>query len=440
MKEDFKDILRKQLQDFESQDIPAGLWEGIEEGLDAPRRVVPLWRRFGRRFQVAASVLLLVGLGLGVWVFGTSTFDKLPDQGDLSLRPGEVAGVSEDAVPGLEEEMVIPEERLVVDARQTKPVWPVERIRSRTTLAQADATYNENEDENENGALQIALNQSKGNDDDNESLASLRNQETESLEPMPGRDALSLHPSSSLENRQKIRGSRFSVQLSAAQVPQGTRGNMLGYLALCEAGLPTDRPVFQTRGRTMSEMEYLAFSNAGKDLQPLTNTTYAQPVQVGLSMGYALGERWGLNAGLVYTRLKSTLTSGSGQSFFTNDQRLDYLGVPVSLTYSFLRHRNLRLYASGGGMVEFGVGGNVDVAVVVNSQLISQDSYRLHDLPVQFSVLGSAGAEYSFFKGLGLFAEPGISYHFRDHSDISSIYKAHPLNFNLQLGLRWRIE
>lgn len=435
MKEDFEDILRKQLQDFESQDIPADLWEGIEEGLDAPRRVVPLWRRFGRRFQVAACVLLLVGLGLGVWVLGTSTFDKLPDQGDLSLRPSEVAEVSEDAVPGLEE-MVIPEEHLVADVRLTKPVRPVERIRSRTTLAQTDATYNENE----NGALQIALNQSKGNDEGNESLASLRNQETESLEPMPGRDASSLRPSSSQENRQKSLGSRFSVQLSAAQVPQGTRGNMLGYLALCEAGLPTDRPAFQTRGRTMSEMEYLAFSNAGKDLQPLTNTTYAQPVQVGLSVGYALDERWGLNAGLVYTRLKSTLTSGSDLSFFTNDQRLDYLGVPVSLTYSFLRHRNLRLYASGGGMVEFGVGGNVDVAVVVNSLLISQDSYRLHDLPVQFSVLGSAGAEYSFFKGLGLFAEPGISYHFRDHSDISSIYKAHPLNFNLQLGLRWRIE
>lgn len=432
MKEDFEDILRKQLQDFESQDVPAGLWEGIEEGLDAPRRVVPLSKRFGRRLQVAACVLLLVGLGLGAWVFGTGSFAPMQDQGDQSLRPSEVTGVREDAVPGLGEETVIPKEHPVADVLLKKPVRPAERMRRKSPLTQTDAAHNDDD------VLQPVLSQSKGYDD--EPSASLGNQETESLEPMPGRDAPSLRPSSFQENRQRSRGSRFSVQLSAAQVPQDTRSNMLGYLALCEAGLPTDRPVFHTRRRPMSEMEYLAFSNADKDLQPLTNTTYTQPVQVGLSVGYALNERWGLNVGVVYTRLKSTLTSGSDLSFFTNDQRLDYLGVPVSLNYSFLRHRNLRLYASGGGMVESGMGGNVDVAVVVNSQLISQDSYRLHDLPVQFSVLGSAGAEYSFFKGLGLFAEPGLSYHFRDHSDISSIYKAHPLNFNLQLGLRWRIE
>ena len=361
----------------------------------------------------------------------------MPDQGDLSLRPNEVAEVSEDTMPGMGEKIVIPEEHPVADVLQTKPVRLIERVRRRTTLARADATYNDDGN--------VVIRYADDNDalrhvDDNEPLVSFGNQETESIKPMPGRDVPSVRPSFSQENSQKSRGSRFSVQLSTAQVPQGTRGSMLGYLALCEVGMPSDRPVFRTRIRTMSEMEYLAFSNADKDLQPLTNTTYAQPVQVGLSVGYALDERWGLNTGMVYTRLKSTLTSGSDLSFFTNDQRLDYLGVPISLTYIFLRHRNLRLYASGGCMVEFGVGGNVDVAVVVNSQLISQDSYRLHNLPVHFSVLGSAGAEYSFFKDLGLFVEPGVSYHFRDHSNISSIYKVHPLNFNLQLGLRWRIE
>ena len=125
--------------------------------------------------------------------------------------------------------------------------------------------------------------------------------------------------------------------------------------------------------------------------------------------------------GVSYSRLNSTLTSGSDHSYYTNDQRIDYLGIPVNVSYNIVKTGNLRVYVSAGEMTEFGLSGNVDVRTVRNNRQTSFTENKIDDIPIQFSVSSAAGIEYSFYKGIGVFAEPGISYHFRDHSDISTI-------------------
>ena len=39
-----------------------------------------------------------------------------------------------------------------------------------------------------------------------------------------------------------------------------------------------------------------------------------------------------------------------------------------------------------------------------------------------------------------LYAEPGIGYYFNDGSSTPTIYKDHPLNFNLSLGIRFNLK
>ena len=60
--------------------------------------------------------------------------------------------------------------------------------------------------------------------------------------------------------------------------------------------------------------------------------------------------------------------------------------------------------------------------------------------PLQWSVSAAAGAQVNFTKHLGLYAEPGIAYYFDDGSQIETIRKEHPINFNLQFGLRFSLE
>ena len=58
----------------------------------------------------------------------------------------------------------------------------------------------------------------------------------------------------------------------------------------------------------------------------------------------------------------------------------------------------------------------------------------------QLSVNAAIGAEYKLYDRLSVFAEPGVSYYFDNGSDLTSIYKDRPTNFNLNVGLRFCIN
>lgn len=421
MKEEFEDILRQQLEGFESEDFPAGLWEGIEQKLDAPK-VVPLWKKLS---AVAASVLILGGIGVGLVIDNDA---KEPQQmAEHASKPHTEVTESNETAYNVADELPAKEPLLAVSAHK------------QVALAHDDANKEAEEEQ------LTALHQQ---DVTNEGAVVTNDINDESTKPRTTDNSYSRNIDTSKGRTPEPSDypvitsskSRVSVKLYASQMPQGDDNNMKGYLALSSAGMPGEHSPVMMFAPMPSLMDKLFFANANKNEEPVTNSTYAQPVRIGLSVGYDLNSRWGMNLGVVYTKLNSTLKSGGNESFFTNDQHLNYIGIPVNISYNLLQTSHLRVYASAGEMTEFGTGGDVDVVMVTNNRIVSRERNELHDLPVQFSVNASAGAEYSFYHGLGVFAEPGVSYHFRDHSDISSIYKVHPLNFNLQIGLRWIIN
>ena len=59
--------------------------------------------------------------------------------------------------------------------------------------------------------------------------------------------------------------------------------------------------------------------------------------------------------------------------------------------------------------------------------------------PLQWSVNASAGVQFRLTKFMGVYAEPGIAYYFDDGSEIKTIYKEKPVNFNLNLGVRFEL-
>ena len=56
--------------------------------------------------------------------------------------------------------------------------------------------------------------------------------------------------------------------------------------------------------------------------------------------------------------------------------------------------------------------------------------------PLQFSVSGAVGAQLNATKRVGVYVEPGVAYYFDDGSDIQTIRKENPFNFNIQAGIR----
>lgn len=145
---------------------------------------------------------------------------------------------------------------------------------------------------------------------------------------------------------------------------------------------------------------------------------HSQPVRFGLSFRYRLNDRWSVESGLSYTRLSSDITVTEDGVTTMTEQRLNYIGVPLNISYELWKSNHFGLYISAGGAIE----------------------KRLDASPWQFSLDGAIGAEYKLTNVFSIYAEPGIGYYFKDGSVTPTIYKDHPLNFNLNLGLRFKLK
>ena len=85
------------------------------------------------------------------------------------------------------------------------------------------------------------------------------------------------------------------------------------------------------------------------------------------------------------------------------------------------------------------VSGNLETVTVTNGGNRTSENTSLDVDPLQWSVTAAAGAQVNFTSRFGLYLEPGIAYYFDDYSGVETIRKEHPINFNLQLGLRFNL-
>ena len=147
-----------------------------------------------------------------------------------------------------------------------------------------------------------------------------------------------------------------------------------------------------------------------------TDTRHHRPVRMSLTFHMPLGGIFGVETGASYTLLRSTVTTTSGSTVNRNIQTLKYLGIPVNLTAGLYGNDWCRLYLSGGGMAEKCVSGEIK--------------------PLLWSLNAAAGAQINLGRSLGIYAEPGLSYHFDDGSPVRTIYKDRPLDFMMTIGAR----
>jgi len=177
-----------------------------------------------------------------------------------------------------------------------------------------------------------------------------------------------------------------------------------------------------------------------RGMEITTDIKHRQPIKAGVSFTYKLNERLGLGTGLSYTNLASDIRSGSEAHYFTGEQVLHYIGVPLNVSYDVFQWKRLSLYASAGILAEKCVSSKLTTDYTVDNIKSETETENLHTKPFQFSVNASAGIQLNITDLVGVYAEPGFSYYFNDGTDIQTIYKDKPLNLNLNLGLRFTIR
>lgn len=176
--------------------------------------------------------------------------------------------------------------------------------------------------------------------------------------------------------------------------------------------------------------------------QPEVQEEYSHkiPVKVRLTARYNITGRLGVETGLTYSILSSSVKIGNsetGKNWSTGSQTLHYLGIPLNISFNILNSRYVNIYVTGGGMMEKSISGSIKTDEYVDGKFARTLKTNISPKGLQWSVNAAAGIQANILPQLGFFVEPGVSHHFKNGSRVRSIYTDKPTDFSLGFGLRY---
>lgn len=426
MKTNWQKDIHDRLGSYE-KDAPEGLWEGISRRMpklndggmltDKPQRTAKfrMWRVAG--VAVAASVALVIGYNF----LGNDTKDNINIPTNTTKHPNILASNKK---PIGNEPTGVCAEQATHSADDLLSEQPklYKAYTEQPTLASAstetdvkEISSKEENSKKENGQTEVKPEKRE----DNRMLR--KNQD----------DALLAYNDVTERSGSTDAPSRWSVSTGAmgGLGASGTTTAYGDYLVLSCPG------VMDTKDSPMLDM-----SSVNRDEETKTEYEHHLPIRIGLSVAYALTDRLSISSGLTYTRLSSDIKDASRESKYIGEQRLHYVGIPVNVSYKVASSRWISLYGTAGVLAEKCVSGTTDEGYVENNTMKYTNTHDISSKPLQMSVNAGVGIQFDFIDNVGIYAEPGLSYYFDDGSALQTIYKEKPLNFNLNVGVRFKLE
>lgn len=432
MKTNWQKDIHDRLGSYE-KDAPEGLWEGISRRMpklndggmltDKPQRTAKfrMWRVAG--VAAAASVALVIGYNF----LGNDTKDNINIPTNTTKHPNMLAsnkkplgneptGVCAEQATHSADDLLSEQPKLAKASTEQ----PTLASASTETDVKEISSKEENSKEEENSKKENGQ-------------AEVKPEKREDSYVLPHNPDNNLLAFNDMKERRgdEDAPSRWSVSTGAmgGLGASGTTTAYGDYLVLsCPGGADTkDSPM-------------LDMSSVNRDVETKTEYEHHLPIRIGLSVAYALTDRLSISSGLTYTRLSSDIKDASRESKYIGEQRLHYVGIPVNVSYKVASFRWLGLYGTAGVLAEKCVSGTTDEGYVENNTMKYTNTHDISSKPLQMSVNAGVGIQFDFIDNVGIYAEPGLSYYFDDGSALQTIYKEKPLNFNLNVGVRFKLS
>lgn len=426
MKTNWQKDIHDRLGSYE-KDAPEGLWEGISRELpklndggmltDKPQRTAKfrMWRVAG--VAAAASVAIVIGYSF----LGNSAKDNIniatntpkhPNMLASNKKPlgNEPTGVCADQATHSADDLLSEQPKLA-NASTEQP-----------TLASAST---------ETDVKEISSKEENSKEENKQTETKPAKREDSYVLPHnPDNNLLAFNDMTEKRGDEDA-PSRWSVS-TGAMGGLGASGTTIAYgdhLVLSSPGVADTKD---------SPMLYMNTIN--RDIETKTEYDHHLPIRIGLSVAYALTDRMSISSGLTYTRLSSDIKDASRESKYIGEQRLHYVGIPVNVSYKVASSRWISLYGTAGVLAEKCVSGTTDEGYVENNTMKYTNTQDISSKPLQMSVNAGVGIQFDFIDNVGIYAEPGLSYYFDDGSALQTIYKEKPLNFNLNVGVRFKLS
>lgn len=446
MKTNWQKDIHDRLGSYE-KDAPEGLWEGISRKLPKlndgvmlthkPQRTAKfrMWRVAG--VAAAASVALVIGYSF----LGNSAKDNINIATNTPKHPNMLAsnkkslgneptGVcAEQATHSADD--LLSEQPVLASASMEQPVL-ASASTEQPTLANAstetDVKVISSKEEN-SSKEEYSKKEENGKENEQAEVKPEKREDNRMLRKNQD-DALLAYNDLTERRGSADAPSRWSVSTGAmgGLGASGTTTAYGDYLVLASPG------VMDAKDSPMLDM-----NTVNRDVEQKTEYDHHLPIRIGLSVAYALTDRLSISSGLTYTRLSSDIKDASRESKYIGEQRLHYVGIPVNVSYKVASFRWLGLYGTAGVLAEKCVSGTTDEGYVENNTMKYTNTQDISSKPLQMSVNAGVGIQFDFIDNVGIYAEPGLSYYFDDGSALQTIYKEKPLNFNLNVGVRFKL-
>ena len=395
-------LMMRSILDDGVEEVPAGVWEAVSEGLAKASRkktVVLMWKRAAVGFGVAAA------LATGLVLNHGGNESMIPQQDDM------IAVVESDPMdnPSSEDD-AFATDVMIAEVRNVKHQAP-----TMAKVVDEKSASSDNPNVPEVG----------------ESLTDSEPEDIQVVQDEPvakaGNDDLTYRfkeeyePSDWVEEKERDKVGT-SLVISGIAGTNGTQTRPGGAGMLRQPSISSAPPKTGVK-------------------ETSTRSIYGIPLSFGAGVKVDLNEKWSLGAGFNYTlltrRFYGSYTKVNEQGSIEMNIQTDirntqnYVGVPVNLFYNIVDSRHLNFYTYAGGSVE--------KCVSDKYQLIGKDITHTEKVRgLQLSANLGIGVEFLLGDYIGLYIDPSLRYYF-DNGQPASIRTAQPLMLGFEMGMRVRL-
>ncbi len=446
MKTNWQKDIHDRLGSYE-KDAPEGLWEGISRRMPKlndgvmlthkPQRTAKFWMWRVAGVAAAASVALVIGYNF----LGNDTKDNINIATNTTKHPNILASnkkplgneptdICADQATHSADDLLAEQPTLANASTEQPTLANASTEQPALASASTETDVKEISSKEENSSKEEDSKKENGKENEQAEVKPEKREDSRVL-PKSQNDALLAYNDLTERRGSADALSRWTVSTGAmgGLGASGTTTAYGDYLVLASPG------AMDAKDSPMLDM-----NTVNRDVEQKTEYDHHLPIRIGLSVAYALTDRLSISSGLTYTRLASDIKDASRESKYIGEQRLHYVGIPVNVSYKVASSRWISLYGTAGVLAEKCVSGTTDEGYVENNTMKYTNTQDISSKPLQMSVNAGVGIQFDFIDNVGIYAEPGLSYYFDDGSALQTIYKEKPLNFNLNVGVRFKLS
>jgi len=215
----------------------------------------------------------------------------------------------------------------------------------------------------------------------------------------------------------------------------------MGYGTIQGQGINDPSQSFERADANFSQDPFSAkLSTETRSFTSVENTEHSQPITLGFMVNRSFSGAWGIETGLLLTRLKTVSNTNIVNDEYTvYGSELFYVGIPVSIRLNMIQGRRFGMYISQGVVLEKGVKTRYYSNLYSFDALKSTEEETYIAEGVQISSLTALGFEYKISELLSLYAQPGLQVFFLNQTQPYNIRSSSAIWPSFQTGLKFQL-